>query len=134
MESLVEPRVDFAWLLAFPDVSSFFPQAYEPVLPWLVEHLVYPQIGLLWLWALIIVAALIAIMKRAWKMNAVWVVFIGLCLLIYPHVFIVWHGDVLGTHRHALTVSLQFVLCLWLFGLLILEAILTRFQVRGFVN
>jgi hypothetical protein len=134
LESLREPWVDFGWLLAFPDVSTFFPQAYEPVLPWFVERLVYPQIGLLWLWALTTLASLIAIATKAWRLNAVWVVLIGLCLLIYPHVFIVWHGDVPGTHRHALTVSLQFVLSVWLFGLLFLEGILTRFRVRGFVN
>jgi len=134
LESLREPWVDFGWLLAFPDASTFFPQAYEPVLPWFVERLVYPQIGLLWLWALTTLASLIAIATKAWRLNAVWVVLIGLCLLIYPHVFIVWHGDVPGTHRHALTVSLQFVLSIWLFGLLFLEGILTRFRARGFVN
>jgi len=134
LESLREPWVDFGWLLAFPDVSTFFPQAYEPLLPWFVERLVYPQIGLLWLWALTTLAALIAIVTKAWRLNAVWVILIGLCLLIYPHVFIVWHGDVPGTHRHALTVSLQFVLSIWLFGLLFLEGILTRFRARGFVN
>ena len=133
IESLREPWVELEWLLAFEDVSSFSPQAYEPALPWFVERVLYPQAGLIWLWALTSIAALIAIVTRAWRANVVWVVFISLCLLIYPHVFIVWHGDVPGTHRHALTVSLQFVLGLWFFALLFFEAILARFRVRGFV-
>jgi hypothetical protein len=44
--------------------------------------------------------------------------------------FIVWHGDVMGTHRHALTVSLQFVLSTWLLGLLAAERILAIIQAR----
>jgi hypothetical protein len=131
--SLSEPWTEFEWLLAFPDISTFFPQAYEPVLPWYVERVLYPQDAVLWIWGGTSFAVLIAIWKKAWKVNPAWVVFIGLYLLIYPHVFLVWHGDVPGTHRHALTVCLQFVLGFWLFGLLLLESILTRFRLRGFV-
>ena len=127
--SLREPWMDLEWLLAFEEVDSFYPQRYEPLLPWYAERILYPQDVLLWLWAATTIAALVAIWKKAWKVNRAWVVFIGLCLLIYPHVFLVWHGDVPGTHRHALTVSLQFVLGFWVFGLLFLEAILARFRV-----
>ena len=133
LTSLRDPWPDFGWLLAFGDVSFFFPQRYEPVLPWFAERILYPQDGILGLWALSTVGALVAIWKKAWKANPAWIIFIGLCLLIYPHLFIVWHGDVPGTHRHALTVSVQFVLGFWLFGLLLLESFLTRFRVRGFV-
>jgi hypothetical protein len=128
--SLREPWVDLGWLLAFEDVDSFYPQRYEPILPWYAERVLYPQDALLWLWAATTVAALIAIWRKAWKMNEVWLVFIGLCLLIYPHVFLVWHGDVPGTHRHALTVSLQFVLGFWFLGLLLAERIWIYFQAR----
>ncbi len=131
--NLRKPWGEFVWLLAFEDVSFFYPQRYEPALPWYAERILYPQDALLWLWVLTSTAALAAIWKKAWKSNAAWVVLIGLSLLIYPHVFIVWHGDVPGMHRHALTVSVQFVLSVWLFGFLFLEAILTRFRVRGFV-
>ncbi|MGB7874592.1 MAG: hypothetical protein WBL25_09435 [Anaerolineales bacterium] len=133
LTSLREPWVDFTWLLAFENVSFFYPKRYEPILPWYAERILYPQDMLLWLWGLTTFGALVAVWKKAWKSNAAWVVFIGLCLLIYPHIFIVWHGDVSGTHRHALTVSLQFVLGIWLFGFLSLESILTRFRVPGFV-
>ena len=128
LTSLQQPWMDFAWLLAFEDVASFYPQRYEPLLPWYVERVLYPRDAVLWLWALTTIAALVAIWKKAWKANPAWLLFISLCLLIYPHLFIVWHGDVPGTHRHALTVSLQFVLCLWLFWLLFFEAILARFR------
>jgi len=133
LQSLREPWNDLAWLLAFEKVDFFYPQRYEPILPWYVERVLYPQNALLWLWFLTTIAALVSVWKRAWKTNRAWVVFIGLCLLIYPHLFIIWHGDVSGTHRHALTTSLQFVLGFWLFGCLLLESILTRFRLRGFV-
>ena len=132
LTSLRQPWGDFGWLLAFEDVASFYPQLYEPALPWYVERLLYPQGAILWLWALTSIAALLAIWKKAWKVNSAWVAFIGLCLLIYPHVFIVWHGDVSGTHRHALTISVQLMLGLWFFWFLLLESILTLFQKRGF--
>lgn len=133
LTSLREPWTDFARLLTFEDVSSFYPQRYEPLLPWYAERLLYPRDAVLWLWGLITFATLVAVWKKAWRINKAWAVSIGLCLLIYPHLFIVWHGDVLGTDRHALTVSLQFVLSFWLFGILLLESILVRFRVPGFV-
>ena len=129
--SLREPWLDLEWLLAFEDVTSFYPQRYNPLLPWYMERLLYPQDAVLWLWALTTIAALVAVWKRAWKVNPAWLLFIGLCVLIYPHLFIVWHGDVPGTHRHALTVSLQFVLSLWLLGLLLAERILVFVQAKA---
>jgi hypothetical protein len=129
LASLREPWLDLEWLLAFEEVTFFYPQRYEPLLPWYAERILYPQDAVLWLWILTTVTALVAIWKKAWNTNPAWMIFIGLCLMIYPHLFIIWHGDVPGTHRHALTGSLQFVLCFWLFWLLFLEAILARFRV-----
>jgi hypothetical protein len=37
-----------------------------------------------------------------------------LSLPILPHLFIVWHGDVMNPHRHALSVGLQLALCFWM--------------------
>jgi len=133
LASLREPWADLAWLLAFEEVDFFFPQRYEPLLPWYAERILYPQDAHLWLWGGITLAALIAIWKKAWTSNKTWLVYISLCLLIYPHLFIVWHGDVPGTHRHALTISLQFVLGFWLFWFLAAESILKRFRVPYFV-
>jgi hypothetical protein len=123
--------MDLAWLLAFEDVNTFYPQRYQPPLPWYAERLLYPQDAVLWLWALTSIGALIAVWRKAWKVNPAWVVLIGLCLLIYPHLFIVWHGDVPGTHRHALTISLQFVLGVWLLGLLAAERFLVYIQAQN---
>jgi len=128
--SLRAPRPDFEWLMAFEDVDFFFPHAYEPILPWYAERVLYPQNALQWLWVGITIAALVAIWFRDWRLNRAWVVFIASSLLIYPHLFLVWHGDVLGTHRHALTVSLQFVLSFWFLSLLLAEQMLAYFMTR----
>ncbi len=130
LNSLGEPWTEFAWLLAFAEVRSFYPQNYQPLLPWYVERVLYPQDGLLWLWTLTTIAALVAIWRKSWRVNPAWAAFIGLCLLVYPHVFIIWHGDVIGMHRHALTVSLQFMLGLWLLGLLMAERTLEFLRTR----
>jgi hypothetical protein len=130
LASLREPWLDLEWLLAFEDVTFFYPQRYEPLLPWYAERILYPQDAVLWLWTLTTISALVAIWKKAWRANPAWLILIGLCFLIYPHLFIVWHGDVPGTHRHALTVSLQFVLSFWLLGLLLAERILVFIQAK----
>lgn len=124
LTGLLVPWTDFETLLAFEKIDSFYPQKYQPLLPWYAQLLLYPQESLLWLWAGTTSAALVAIWKKLWKINPAWVVFIVLCLLVYPHMWIVWHGDVIGTDRHALTVSLQFVLSLWFLGLLIADLFL----------
>jgi hypothetical protein len=124
LASLREPWSDFAWLLAFEEVDSFFPQAYEPLLPWYAERILYPKDALLWAWAAVTIAALAAVWIRAWRNNRAWIVFISLSLLVYPHLFLVWHGDVMGTHRHALTVGVQFVLTIWFLCLLLAERML----------
>jgi hypothetical protein len=130
LASLRGPWMDFAWLLAFAEVAYFYPQRYGPLLPWYAERVLYPQDGVLWLWTLTIIGASVAIWKKAWQANTAWVLFIGLCLLIYPHLFIVWHGDVPGTHRHALTVSVQFVLSFWFLGFLMLERVIWYLRTR----
>lgn len=134
IQTLQKPWKDLAWMLDFEDVSIFFPQRYEPLLPWYLEYILYLQIGHLLLFALITIAALAAIWKKAWKANKVWALFIGMSLMIFPHSFIVWHGDVVGTHRHGLTVSLQFVMSFWLFVLLLLETILSHPRMHVFLQ
>jgi hypothetical protein len=123
VSSIREPWGDLAWLLGFEDISYFYPQRYIPLLPWYLERVLYPQEALMGLWVMLTLAALVALWRKAWKTNSAWVIFIGLCLLVYPHIFIIWHGDVPGTNRHALTASVQFVLSFWMFCLLGFERI-----------
>ena len=52
--------------------------------------------------------------------NAWWLV-IGLNILVFPHYFIIWHGDVMGIFRHVLTVSIQFYLGMWILLLFMLD-------------
>ncbi len=120
-QSLRQPLTDFEALVRFERVDRFFPQRYQPALPWYLERLLYPRDALLWLWALSSLAALAAVFWRAWKTNPAWNVFLALCLLIYPHLFIVWHGDTSGSDRHALSLAVQFVLACWLLLFLLLE-------------
>jgi hypothetical protein len=126
MNSIAQPMPDFEALIAFPDVGRFFPQQYKPQLPWYLEGLLFPKGAILILWILNTIAVLIALVGKAWKFNVAWVIVIVSCILVYPHLFIVWHGDTVGTDRHALMASVQFVLGLWLTLLLIAERIILR--------
>jgi hypothetical protein len=134
VRSIQEPWGDLAWLLGFEDVAYFYPQRYQPMWPWYLERVLYPQDALVGLWSFLTLVALIAVWRKSWKKNIAWVIFIVLCLLVYPQIFIVWHGDVPGTNRHALSVSLQFVLSFWVFCLLALEKIYLRFLSKTLYN
>ena len=133
LQSLYQPFTDFAPLIAFENVNRFFPQRYEQILPWYAERLLYPKDALLSLWVLISIIAAIALAQKTWQSNPLWMIFVGLCLLIYPHLFIVWHGDTLGTPRHALGISVEFMLSFWLCVLLSLERVFLRLRVPNSV-
>ncbi len=122
-QSLSQPLADFETLVKFERAERFFPQRYQSILPWRLAAVLYPRQALLWLWALTSVAALVVLAWRAWKTNPAWMVFLALSLLIYPHLFIVWHGDTSGMDRHALSLAVQFILSCWLLALLGADAI-----------
>jgi len=128
LQSMRQPLADFEALVAFERAENFFPQPYQPLLPWRLERFLYPGQALPWLWGLTSFAAVAALARSAWKMNPAWSVFIGLCLLVYPHLFIVWHGDTSGMDRHALSLGVQFLLGLWLLALLLLDRGLAWFR------
>jgi len=65
----------------------------------------------------------VVLARQAWKANAAWMVFLASSLLIYPHLFIVWHGDTSGMDRHALSLAVQFILSCWLLLFLGIDAI-----------
>ncbi|HSA99443.1 MAG TPA: hypothetical protein VLE49_02250, partial [Anaerolineales bacterium] len=44
-------------------------------------------------------------------------------ILIFPHYFITWHGDVMGIYRHVVSASIQFYLGVWLLVLLALDSL-----------
>jgi len=112
---------EFDGLIYFEDVGKYFSRRYADILPSQAERLLYPVYYITWLWILLTIAALIAIVRRAWRNNILWAVFILLALTIFPHLFITWHGDAMAPHRHAVSVGLQLALTTWLLILLIIE-------------
>jgi len=113
----------FQNLIAFSNAGQFFSRQYNPLLPVPVGQVIYPDRFLTVLWVLSTLAALSAIWKKWWRDSALWAVFICLNLLIFPHLFITWHGDAMAPERHALSVGVQFVLSLWILGILAVEQI-----------
>ena len=130
VHSIRESLTEFEGLIAFSKVATFFSRRYEPLLPWRVEQLLYFTHFALILLGILTLAALISIWNRAWQANPLWGTYIFLCLPIFPHLFITWHGDAMAPERHALSVGLQLTLCFWilfsLFGDRILLSIIQR--------
>ena len=111
----------FNELIYFEKVDFFFSRRYVDLLPSRMERILYPVHFVQWIWIGLTLAALTAVFKQAWRKNALWVVFILLCLTLFPHLFITWHGDAMAHQRHAISVGLQLSVSLWLFVFLILE-------------
>ncbi len=126
MNSGAEAFEQFGPLVAFPDVDNYFTRLYKPVLPAFVERVLYPDRFILWIFVAVTVAALIAILFRAWRGNPLWAAFILLVLPIFPHLFITWHGDAMAPARHALSVGLELYLSAWLLLLLCVDQIALR--------
>ncbi len=116
-----EVFAEFDGLIYFEDITWYFSRRYSDLLPSRLERLLYPVYYVTWLWAGLTFAALIAVLKRAWRDNVLWAVFIMLCLAIFPHLFITWHGDAMAPERHAISVGLQLSVSFWLFIFLALE-------------
>lgn len=116
-----ESLSQFQGLIAFGTLDKFFARRYDPIIPYFAEPFLYPVKFTFFIWFVLTAVALAAIWKRAWTIHPLWGIYILLCLLIVPHLFIVWHGDAMAPERHALSVGLQLALTLWLFIFLVLE-------------
>ena len=126
LKSIREPIAEFSSLMTLEDVRSFlFSRTFSPILPARLEAILYPHQAPLLLFAIEAGIILIAILTRAWLQNKGWWVVIGLILLIFPHYFITWHGDVMGIYRHVLAVSIQFNLGTWLLVLFVVDTVLS---------
>ena len=128
--SVGDTFAQFQELMTFSELDKYFARRYDPVIPYYIEPAIYPVKYILPLWAVLTLAALAAIWKRAWTKNILWGIYVLLCLPILPHLFIVWQGDAMAPERHALSVGLQLALSLWLFIFLIVEQGVEYFQSR----
>jgi hypothetical protein len=79
---------------------------------------------------LVLVLAIVALFAKAWRRNQAWGVVIGMILLVFPHYFITWHGDIMGIYRHVLAVSLQFYLGVWLLALIGLDSLYSFLRIQ----
>jgi hypothetical protein len=125
VESLQAPLAEFNTLISLENLQPFlFSRSFAPVLPARLEALLFPGHYLLILFALTWVMVLVAVLTKAWTQNKNWWVVIGMNILVLPHYFITWHGDIMGIYRHVVGVSIQFYLGLWILALLGLDSLL----------
>lgn len=116
----------FEFLMTYSKIHATLAPGYDPVIPFFLERFIYPTGNILWLWILITGAALILLWRRQWKENSVWGVYVLLCLLIFPHLFVTLFGDAMAPERHSLSVGLQFALCIWFLTLLSTDRLISR--------
>ena len=126
LRSIRRPVVEFNTMVSLENIQPFlFSRSFAPILPARLEALLCPprQPWMMFLAACGIMLA--AAFNRAWTYNKTWWVAILLILLVFPHYFIVWHGDVMGIYRHMVSVSIQLYLGIWTLALLIVERVLS---------
>jgi len=126
-QTLKEPISNRQRLLTFEGRNYFFP-GFSPVLPTILDSVIYPNDHLsfviLILLSVNVIAIGLTIVARAYRYNPVWVVLLSMSLLVYPHAFLVWHGDAMEIGRHSLQVGVQLYLCMWILILLTMDHIL----------
>lgn len=126
LESIKRPIAEFNLLVSMQNIQPFlFSKGFSPILPARLEAIFFPRKLLLLAFIVISSVVLIAILTKAWRQNKSWWVMIGMIILIFPHYFITWHGDVMGIYRHVLAVSIQFYMGVWLLLLLVVDSVLS---------
>ena len=131
---LISQPIQQAWqtlyrtgnLVAFDEVDRYFSNRYASSLPAGLEAVLYPEQFTLWIWGASTLAAILAVVLRAWRGNRLWAAFICMNLLVFPHLFLTWHGDSMAPERHALSVGVQLYLSSWLLVLLLIWQVANR--------
>jgi hypothetical protein len=107
LESIRRPIAEFNTMINLENIQSFlFSRRFSPILPARLEALLYPPRQAWMIFMATCGIMLAAVFSRAWTCNKTWWVAILLILLVIPHFFIVWHGDVMGIYRHMVSVSI----------------------------
>ncbi|KXK11658.1 MAG: hypothetical protein UZ14_CFX002002700 [Chloroflexi bacterium OLB14] len=106
---------EFDAMIYFEWVGGYFSRKYQDILPSKVERILYPVYFLPYLLVGLTLLSFYGIFKQAWLENPLWIIAIMLCLTIFPHLYITWHGDDMAPERHALSVGMQLAVSMWLF-------------------
>jgi hypothetical protein len=117
---------EFESLIKYQKINTILALGYDPVIPFFLERFVYPVDNVLWLWSFVTIVALFIVWRRQWHDDPIWGVYVLLCLLIFPHLFVTWFGDAMAPERHSLSVGLQFALSAWFMILLSLDRLVSR--------
>ena len=123
--TLTDPWIHVDEILQPKGLPSYAPEQYKPVLGWLFGTLLYPNSTWLVLFLALATVATTLIAKPWQDSSAFWLL-LGILVLFFPHFYLVWHGDAAEVGRHAIQVSVQLRLTLWLLFLLALDTIVTN--------
>jgi hypothetical protein len=125
LQSIGQPMSEFDVLAGMHKIQPFlFSARFSPVLPARVEAALTLRQQSLFVFILASSLAVLALLTGAMRRNTAWWVAIVLAVLVFPHFFIVWHGDVLGIERHAVSPGIQLYLAMWILLLLAADEIL----------
>lgn len=121
----------FGFLMEYEKIHKALVPGYDPVIPFFLEGFVYPVSNALWLWILMTVVSIFLLWRRPWRDDPIWGVYVLLCLMIFPHLFVTWFGDAMAPDRHSLSVGLHFAISVWLMVLLSLDRLFDRMTSLG---
>ena len=135
----LEPLRCRADLLRISDlVYPYRPHGFSPILKEPLDKIVSLQLLLLWIsndWALLClfaagIVASLAVSIIAWRQrNAAWFAALAIVGLAYPHALLIFHGNPLDLGRHAVEMSAQLGVGLWMLLLFGIDIVLSRSDV-----
>ena len=126
-----EPLKDIETFIA-PELTAktsyYSYSSFSPILTGTLAGVIYFQkfaLFLLWVWAcgpMFVFGFLIAVQRGELR----WLVPLVLIILAYPHVVLVWHGDVDDFGRHALQAAVHLRLGMWMLFFFVADTILVH--------
>jgi hypothetical protein len=114
-----EPLSNIERMVAPGSLFHYAAPGSKCMLPSFLSKLLFPiaykrYFSLVMVWALVFATG-IAVGSGVWRNSGAWTVALLLVLLAYPHLILVWHGDVIGFEmgRHSLAARIQLNVALW---------------------
>jgi hypothetical protein len=130
--TLREPLVNIGYLLTPGSQFHYASPSSVRSLPPVASKIMFPigydrYFSLVIVWMLVFCTG-IAIGAQQWRANGMWAIPIMLVLLTYPHIILVWHGDIVGfeVDRHALAARVQLNCAFWFMVCLTVDLLVHR--------
>lgn len=121
LQTLLEPISNFNAVIDFPEIDRFFQNKFSAVLPVQLSRIIYPETIALAIGLLAVLLQILGLVLNKSESKFIWLFLLTFIILLYPHMFIIFHGDTNDVSRHAITAAVQLFLGFWFTAVFLAE-------------